>query len=148
MVDMLMSNEVQKKRRVGGTKVRVRRRASEWVRVFQAHCTQLGRDKSLTLQHHRVLWYLMGQVTYREVLPSTQRDIAGSLGLPVSNIARVLKVLVGKGILLQSWEGNMAVYSFNSLYVYKGEERLLPQRRAMQHTFPSGARRRRQGAHG
>jgi len=149
MIDMLMSKEVQNGMVTAGKRRRVRRRPQEWVRVFQAHCTQLGQDKSLTLQHHRVLWYLMGQVTYREVLPVAQSDIAAAFELPVSNIARVLKVLVRKGILLQGWDGNMAVYSFNSTYVYKGEERLLLQRRAIEHKQPPAPRRgRKEASHG
>jgi MarR family len=111
-----------------------RRNKREWVWIFQRPWGTLAQNAALTLQHWRVLAYLLSRMEFREALPVMQADIAEFLHLPQSNVSRALAMLVEQGVVVRHQIGCQAVYSLSTTYAYKGHGAWLPSRTALQRT--------------
>ena len=77
----------------------------------------------LTGETYSVMLYLMGKLSFDNWINVTQIEIGKNLGLSQPNVARAMKVLVEKNIILEGpRKGRCHTYRLNYAIGYKGDE--------------------------
>jgi DNA-binding MarR family transcriptional regulator len=83
---------------------------------------EMAKDREMTGETCRVLFYLLGKMDFENYVRVTQGDAAAALGLQKTNVSRAVKTLCDKGILLKGPKaGRSATYRLNSAYGWKGK---------------------------
>ena len=67
--------------------------AKGWVMNSQESLEIIAKDRDLTGEAHRVLWYLLSRLDFENWIQVTQREIAEELGLKKQNASRSIAVL-------------------------------------------------------
>ncbi len=82
---------------------------------------RLAMDRDLNLTDRRVLDVLMTCLDYENWMCVTQKEIAGVLGVHRPNVAKSLKKLLDKAIIVkgEKW-GKTNCYRLNAFYGWKG----------------------------
>jgi DNA-binding Lrp family transcriptional regulator len=82
---------------------------------------KLAMDKDIKGEDWRVLAVLMGRLEYENWLYITQKGLAEILGMKQPTVARVIKKLIDKGIILKGKRlGNVNGYRLNAYYGWRG----------------------------
>jgi DNA-binding MarR family transcriptional regulator len=90
--------------------------------MFQDTLIEIAKDREITGEVYRVLFYMLGQMDFENRIRATQGDAAVALGLQKTHVSRAFKTLCDKGILLKGpKEGRSATYQLNSGYGWKGK---------------------------
>jgi DNA-binding MarR family transcriptional regulator len=90
--------------------------------MFQDMLVEIAKDREMTGETCRVLFYLLGQMDFENRILVTQGDAAAALGLQKTNVSRAVRTLCEKGILLKGPKaGRSATYQLNSTYGWKGK---------------------------
>lgn len=93
-----------------------------WISIFQSMTEILAKDKKITGEAHRVLWYLIGKANWGNEIPITQADVAKGLEMNHSNVRRTFKLLVERGILEERGRfGNSKLYALSMDFFWKGD---------------------------
>jgi DNA-binding MarR family transcriptional regulator len=93
-----------------------------WFMIFQDMLVEMAKDREMTGETCRVLFYLLGKMDFENYVRVTQGDAAAALGLQKTNVSRAVKTLCDKGILLKGPKaGRSATYRLNSAYGWKGK---------------------------
>ena len=72
-----------------------------WFMAFQEAFEQLAKDRDLTDEHRRMLFYLMSRLDFDNYIQVAQKDIAEALVMKKSNVSRAIKLLEEKNIILR-----------------------------------------------
>jgi len=91
-----------------------------WFMGFQQAFIALSQDKELTLDHHRVLSYLLGKLDFDNFIHLRQTDIVKALEIDKSRVSRALAVLKHKEIILVAPYKGVRCYKINSWWAWKG----------------------------
>lgn len=95
---------------------------SGWFMMFQETLIEIAKDREITGEIYRVLFYLLGKLDFENYIHFTQGDAAAALGLQKTNVSRAVKTLCDKGILLKGPKvGRSSTYRLNSGYGWKGK---------------------------
>jgi predicted transcriptional regulator len=82
---------------------------------------KLAMDKDIKGEDWRVLAVLMGRLEYENWLYITQKGLAEILGMKQPTVARVIKKLIDKGIILKGKRlENVNGYRLNAYYGWRG----------------------------
>jgi hypothetical protein len=93
-----------------------------FVKTYQNGLVALAAYR-FTGETYSVMLYLMGKLSFDNWINVTQADIGNSLGLAQPNVARAMKVLVEKKIILEGpRKGRCHTYRLNYAIGYKGDE--------------------------
>jgi biotin operon repressor len=108
-----------------GTPVWVGAKASpygnRWFMANQEAMRAIAKDKELTLDPHRVLMMLFGELDFENWIHISQHDIAEMLSMSRSQVSRSIKLLERKGILVRGPKiGKSYGYRLNPHYGWKG----------------------------
>lgn len=95
---------------------------SGWFMMFQDTLIEIAKDREITGEVYRVLFYILSQMDFENRIRATQAGAAAALGLQKTHVSRAFKTLCDKGILLKGpKEGRTATYLLNSDYGWKGK---------------------------
>jgi len=90
--------------------------------MFQDTLIEIAKDREMTGETYRVLFYLLSKLDFENYIHVTQGDAAAALGLQKTHVSRAVKTLCDKGILLKGPKvGRSATYQLNSSYGWKGK---------------------------
>jgi hypothetical protein len=93
-----------------------------FVKTYQHGLVQLAAFR-LTGETYSVMLYLMGKLSFDNWINVTQADIGKQLGMAQPNVARAMKVLLEKSIILEGpRKGRCHTYRLNYAIGYKGDE--------------------------
>jgi hypothetical protein len=93
-----------------------------FVKTYQDGLVQLAALR-LTGETYSVMLYLMGRLSYDNWINVTQADIGKKLGIAQPNVARAMKVLLEKSVILEGpRKGRCHTYRLNCAVGYKGDE--------------------------
>jgi len=93
-----------------------------FVKTYQNGLVALAAYR-FTGETYSVMLYLMGKLSFDNWINATQADIGKSLGLARPSVARAMKVLVEKQIILEGpRQGRCHTYRLNYAVGYKGDE--------------------------
>ena len=100
--------------------------AKGWVMNSQESLEIIAKDKDLTGEAHRVLWYLLSRLDFENWIQVTQREIADELGLKKQNASRSILLLESKRIILRGPKiGRSYAFRLNPYFGWKGKVRNL-----------------------
>ena len=100
--------------------------AKGWVMNSQESLEIIAKDKDLTGEAHRVLWYLLSRLDFENWIQVTQREIADELGLKKQNASRSILLLESKRIILRGPKiGRSYAFRLNPHFGWKGKVRNL-----------------------
>jgi len=94
-----------------------------FVKMVQPMLRALACDPDLGAEAHRVFHLVLSQLSFGGVTPVNQTALAKDLGIARPSVARAIRLLVDKGILLKSdaaGAGRPCAYALNPMYGYKG----------------------------
>jgi DNA-binding transcriptional ArsR family regulator len=94
-----------------------------WCKLYQAAVEAIIDAPAFTLQHWRVFVCLLVQVKGDNRTMMTQNKLAKRLGVPVSNISRVLITMRRLGIVCEDRDGRNLYYRLHPNIVWKGRHR-------------------------
>jgi hypothetical protein len=114
---------------------------SGWFMMFQDTLIEIARDREITGEVYRVLFYALSQMDFENRVRTTQGEAAAALGLQKTNVSRAFKTLCDKGILLKGpKEGRTATYQLNSNYGWKGKVKNFQAERRRRLTLVKGGK--------
>lgn len=97
-------------------------KTKRWFMAFQDPFMSIAQDKDLNGETLRVLLYVMSKIDFENYLQLAQKDIAEALGIHKVSVSRSMKVLIGKGIVLEGPKvGQSKTYRLNEHYGWKGK---------------------------
>ena len=100
--------------------------AKGWVMNSQESLEIIAKDKDLTGEAHRVLWYLLSRLDFENWIQVTQKEIADELGLKKQNASRSILLLESKRIILRGPKiGRSYAFRLNPYFGWKGKVRNL-----------------------
>ena len=100
--------------------------AKGWVMNSQESLEIIAKDKDLTGEAHRVLWYLLSRLDFENWIQVTQKEIAEELGLKKQNASRSILLLESKRIILRGPKiGRSYAFRLNPYFGWKGKVRNL-----------------------
>jgi len=101
-----------------------------WFMAFQEAFIELAKDREITWEVQRVLYYFFGKLDFENYIHITQTEIAEALGMQKTNVSRAVKTLCDKKIILKGPKtGKTITYRLNSNYGWKGKVRNLQEER-------------------
>jgi len=93
-----------------------------WFMLFQDTLIEIAKDREMTGETCRVLFYFFSRLDFENYIHITQSDAAAALGLQKTHVSRAVKTLCDKGIILKGPKvGRSATYRLNSNYGWKGK---------------------------
>ena len=93
-----------------------------WFMAFQDAFIEMSKDRELTGEVARVLYYFFGKLDFENYIHLSQTEIADALGMQKTHVSRAVKTLCDKGILLKGPKvGRSITYRLNSDYGWKGK---------------------------
>ena len=96
--------------------------SDRWFMAFQEAFEQLASDRELTLEHHRVLYYLFSRLDFDNFIQVPQAEIANRLNMQRTHISRAIKVLNDKKIIIRGPKvGRSSSFRLNPNYGWKGK---------------------------
>ena len=100
--------------------------AKGWVMNSQESLEIIAKDRDLTGEAHRVLWYLLSRLDFENWIQVTQREIAEELGLKKQNASRSISLLESKRIIIRGPKiGRSYAFRLNPYFGWKGKIRNL-----------------------
>ncbi len=92
-----------------------------WCAIGQEAATLIAQNKDLGMEGYRVLWALVGQLDFNNLLVVNQAQLAKTLEMPRQNVARSIKRLITADIIIQGPRmGLLRTYRLNPHYGWKG----------------------------
>ena len=114
---------------------------SGWFMMFQDMLIEIAKDRRITGEVYRALFYVLGQMDFENRVHATQGDAAAALGLQKTHVSRAFKTLCDKGILLKGpRDGRAATYRLNSDYDWKGKVKNFQAERQRRLTLVKGGK--------
>ena len=114
-----------------GSKVKWR---ESWFMGIQEAFIALAKDKEIRGRTRSVLDYLFGRLGFENYICITQKEISDELQIAKTNISSSIKILIGKGIILQGPKlGRTSTYRLNSEYGWRGNVKNLSKNRQKEH---------------
>jgi hypothetical protein len=93
-----------------------------WLDSYRQGFLKLGKDRDITGEAHRILWYLFDKLDFDHYTHVQQTEISEALDLQKSHVSRAVKVLCDKQIILKGPKtGRIITYRLNSEYGWKGK---------------------------
>ena len=98
--------------------------------VFQEGLLRLTADGTMTLRQSRVLFYLMGRLTFENYIHVPQSEIAKHTGIARPHVSEAVSALVKKGILIRGPKvGVVTTLRLSDTFGWKGRVRSLQDER-------------------
>ena len=72
-----------------------------WFMAFQEAFEFIAKDRDLTDEHRRVLFYLLSRLDFDNYIQIAQIEIAEALGMHKTHVNRAIKLLEGKNIIIR-----------------------------------------------
>lgn len=92
-----------------------------WLDSYRQGFLKLSKDRDITGEAHRVLWYLFGELDFDHYAHVPQAGIAENLGLTMPSVSRAIKLLCDKQIVLKEEKaGRKISYRLNLEYAKVG----------------------------
>jgi DNA-binding Lrp family transcriptional regulator len=93
-----------------------------WVMNSQEAMLSLAKDKDITGETHRVLWFIGGILDFENWVQIPITEIAQELNLKRPNVSRAIKMLEEKGIILRGPKlGRSFAFMLNPEFGWKGK---------------------------
>jgi hypothetical protein len=93
-------------------------------KMRQTHFKILGKDKDIKIGHWRVLSILISELKFGNFIQVGQKYIADELSLHSTNVCKIMRDLVNKGIILEGGKVHrFKTYALNPEYGYKGSNK-------------------------
>jgi DNA-binding Lrp family transcriptional regulator len=93
-----------------------------WVMNSQEAMLSLAKDKDITGETHRVLWFIGGILDFENWVQIPITEIAQELNLKRPNVSRAMKMLEEKGIILRGPKvGRSYAFMLNPEFGWKGK---------------------------
>ena len=97
-----------------------------WFMAFQEAFEQLAKDRDLTDEHRRMLFYLMSRLDFDNYIQVAQNEIAEALGMHKQHVSRAIKLLEEKSIILRGPKvGRSNTFRLSTTLGWKGNVRSL-----------------------
>ena len=95
-----------------------------WGAMYQAALSNIADMKEMTLEQYRVLFKLFSKMDFNNYLCVSQQKLADELQMQRPNVARAMKALKEKNIIVEGPKiGNSKTYLFNPYVTHKGKNR-------------------------
>ena len=72
-----------------------------WFMAFQEAFEAIAKDRDLTDEHRRVLFYLLSRLDFDNYIQVAQVEIADALSMHKTHVNRAIKLLEGKSIIIR-----------------------------------------------
>ena len=101
-----------------------------WFMAFQDGLIKLAADRTMTVTQTRVLWYLMGRLSFENYIHLPQVEIAEATGIARSHVSAAVRQLVQKGVLIVGPKvGRVTTLRLSDTFGWKGRVRSLNEER-------------------
>jgi hypothetical protein len=92
-----------------------------WLDSYRQGFIKLAKDREITGEAHRVLWYLFDELDFDHYAHVPQAEIAENLGITMPSVSRAIKLLCDKNIVLKGEKtGRKLRYRLNLEYAKSG----------------------------
>ena len=95
-----------------------------WFMAFQEAFLEMAKDREITGEVGRVLYYFFGKLDFENYIHLPQTEIAEALGMQKSHVSRAVKLLCDKRIIIKGPKtGRIITYRLNPYFGWKGNVR-------------------------
>lgn len=92
-----------------------------WYIMATNACTEIAKDKELTGETQRILFYMFGCLDYENYINVSQAEIAEELEIRKQHVNRAVRLLEAKQIIMRGPKsGRSITWRLNPNYGYKG----------------------------
>ena len=95
----------------------------DYIMIFQENVRNILKNMELTPGELKIFFYLLSVTDFENYIWITQQEIAEELKMKQPYIARVIKSLEEKGLIIKEKRGRNNVYKINPQIAWKGREK-------------------------
>jgi DNA-binding MarR family transcriptional regulator len=120
------------------TLIRRKWKGASFFMGFQDGFIEIAKNRKLGLEAVRVLFFLLGQIEYENLLVVSQIEIARELGMKKQNVSRAIKLLITEKVLeiKDPHRKRRQRFSLNGEYAWKGSLKSFSSKRKGQAKKP------------